>query len=152
MKLIYSNTGLHLTEHFEGCRLVSYQDSKGIWTIGYGHTFKVVEGMTCTQAQAEAWLMEDVQRAANAVNVLVKINLTQEEFDALVDFVFNLGIGNFRDSTLLRLINQNSLREAANEFPRWDKCAGVVLEGLRKRRIAEQALFLQGVFHAKAAA
>lgn len=151
MRLVYSQTGLHLTETFEGCRLVSYQDSKGVWTIGYGHTFKVVAGMTCTQEQAEAWLREDVLRASNAVNVLVKIELNQEEFDALTDFVFNLGIGNFRDSTLLRLINQNSLRAAANEFPRWDKCAGVELEGLRKRRIAEQALFLQGLFHAKAA-
>lgn len=149
--LIYSKDGLHLTEMFEGCKLFSYQDSKGVWTIGYGHTFKVGPGMTCTQEQAEAWLREDVLRAANAVNTLVRISLEQSEFDALVDFVFNLGIGNFRDSTLLRLINQNALREAADEFPKWDMCGGQHLAGLRKRRLAEQAEFLQGVFHAKAA-
>ena len=137
----YSEAGLDLTEESEGCRLVAYQDSVGVWTIGYGHTRGVVEGMTCTQAQAEAWLREDILSAIADVNRLVKVPLTQGEFDALVDFDFNLGGGALRGSTLLRLLNGGDHAGAAEQFERWDRAGGHVLAGLLRRRLAEEAEF-----------
>lgn len=140
----YSGNGLHLTEGFEGCKLKAYQDSKGVWTIGYGHTGReVVAGLTCTQAQADAWLAEDIAWAEMEVNRLVKVPLAQHEFDALVDFTFNCGAGNFQHSTLLLLLNHNDHVKAAAEFEKWDKCGGVELPGLLRRRKAEAAEFLQ---------
>lgn len=140
----YSRQGLDLTEQFENCRLQSYQDSRGIWTIGWGHTRGVGPGMTCSQAQADQWLLDDVQDAVNAVNLLVKIGLTQEEFDALVDFVFNCGVGNFQRSTLLAKLNANDVQGAIDEFDKWDLCDGTVIAGLLRRRNAERALFTLG--------
>jgi len=138
----YSSGGLHLTEQFEGCRLKAYQDSKGVWTIGYGHTQYVTPGLTCTQEQADTWLMEDIAWAETEVNRLVHVPLTQNEFDALVDFTFNCGAGNFAHSTLLVLLNHNDHVKAASEFQKWDRCGGVALPGLLKRRKAEAAMFL----------
>lgn len=137
----YSKTGLQLTEQFEGCRLAAYQDSRGIWTIGYGHTNGVHTGMTCTPAQAEAWLSRDVSWAESEVNRLVHVPLTQGEFDGLVDFTFNCGAGNFDHSTLLRLVNENDPARAAAEFEKWDRTGGVELPGLLRRRRAEAAEF-----------
>ena len=145
----YSKQGMALTEQFESCRLESYQDSRGIWTIGWGHTQGVGPGMTCTQAQADAWLLADVQDAVNAVNRLVKGGLTQEEFDALVDFVFNCGVGNFERSTMLRLLNDNDVQGAIDEFGKWDQCDGKVVAGLLRRRDAEKALFALGADFSK---
>ncbi len=138
---IYSKNGLDLTKLFEGCRLTAYRDSVGVWTIGYGHTKGVCEGMTCTMEQAEAWLVQDVQEACGAVNRLVKVGITQNEFDALVDFVFNLGIGNFAKSTLLRKLNALDFHGAANEFEKWDMAGGRHLPGLLRRRKAERVMF-----------
>ena len=133
-----------LTESFEGCRLKAYRDSKGVWTIGYGHTGGIVEeGMTCTQVQADIWLALDIAWAESVVNREVKLQLTQNEFDALVDFVFNCGAGNFHSSTLLRLVNAGRHAEAALEFEKWDHCSGQVVAGLLRRRQAEEALFLK---------
>lgn len=140
----YSRQGLDLTESFEGGRLVAYQDQVGVWTIGDGHTKGVTEGMTCTQAQAEQWLREDVAEAEAAVNRLVHIALSQEEFDALVDFVFNLGVGNFASSTLLKLLNARDIQGAIDEFDKWDRAGGVEVAGLLRRRQAERALFTLG--------
>lgn len=137
----YSDAGLDLTEESEGCRLVAYQDSVGVWTIGYGHTKGVHAGMTCTQEQAEAWLREDIASAIADVNRLVKVPLTQGEFDALVDFDFNLGGGALRGSTLLRLLNEGDHASAAEQFERWDRAGGHVLAGLLRRRLAEEAEF-----------
>lgn len=137
----YSKSGLQLTERFEGCRVAAYQDSRGIWTIGYGHTNGVHAGMTCTQAQAEAWLSRDVSWAESEVNRLVHVPLTQGEFDGLVDFTFNCGAGNFDHSTLLRLVNENDPARAAAEFEKWDRAGGVELPGLLRRRKAEAAEF-----------
>ncbi len=145
IRMIYSKDGLHLTEQFEGCRLVAYQDQIGILTIGYGHTAGVYKGMTCTQAQAETWLMQDIDEAAHTVNRMVKARLTQPQFDALVDFVFNLGAGNFEKSTLLRLLNANSIRAASNEFEKWNRAGGIVRDGLTRRRFAEKNLFKKGM-------
>jgi lysozyme len=139
----YSKTGLQLTESFEGCRLLAYQDSKGVWTIGYGHTGGIVgPGLSINQAQAEVWLALDVAWAEKEVNRVVKVPLTQGEFDALVDFVFNCGSGNFEHSTLLALLNHNDHLKAAAEFQKWDKSGGVELPGLLRRRKAEAMAFL----------
>jgi lysozyme len=135
----YSKNGLSLTEGFEGCKLTAYLDSKGVPTIGYGHTAGVHLGMTCTPAQAESWLQQDIAWAADRVNADVLVPLTQNEFDALIDWVFNCGVGNFEHSTLLKLINKDDLTSAANEFAKWDEAGGVVIAGLLRRRMAEEA-------------
>lgn len=140
----YSKDGMALTEYFEGFRDTAYQDSKGVWTIGYGHTRGVHHGMTCTQADADKWLLEDVAEAANAVNLYVKPGVTQEEFDALVDFTFNVGITAFRTSTLLSKFNDNDVQGAIDEFEKWDMSGGKVIAGLLRRRNAERALFTLG--------
>jgi lysozyme len=142
----YSKSGLHLTEQFEGLRLDAYPDpgtGGHPWTIGYGHTGDDVHpGLTITQEQAEALLMQDVQKAAADVNSKVTGDITQEEFDALVDFTFNCGAGNFNSSTLLKKVNAGDFDGAAEEFKKWNKAAGHVLAGLVKRREAEASLFL----------
>lgn len=137
----YSKSGLQLTESFEGLRLEAYQDSVGKWTCGYGHTMGVTEGTTCTQAQAEEWLQNDINWAVFVVNNVVKVPISQGIFDSLVDFTFNLGAGNFKSSTLLKLVNAGDMEDAAKEFEKWDKAGGVVVAGLLRRRIAEEQEF-----------
>jgi len=136
-----SQNGLNLIETSEGCRTTAYQDSVGVWTIGYGHTSNVSPGETCTLQQAEEWLQQDVSGAEYVVNTVVKAPLNQNQFDALVDFVFNLGSGNFQSSTLLKLLNAGDYQGASNEFPKWNHAGGVVVPGLTTRRLAEQKLF-----------
>ena len=141
-QLTYSGKGLALTEQWEGCRLAAYQDQVGVWTIGYGHTgADVTPGLTITQQQAEALLANDVLAAARCVNAVVKLQLTQCEFDALVDFVFNLGPGAFARSTLLAALNAGDITRAAAQFASWDRAGGVVVAGLLRRRQAELGLF-----------
>lgn len=138
----YSLDGLHLTEQFEGCRLASYPDVRGIPTIGYGHTGAGVHlGMTCTDDEALSWLQSDIIWAEDRVNAEVHVPLTQHEFDSLVDFVFNCGVGNFDHSTLLRLLNTGDYAHAAKQFEVWDKADGKVVAGLLRRRLAEESLF-----------
>ena len=147
MAMTYSQDGLNLTKSFESCRLTAYLDSVGVPTIGWGHTSGVHMGMTCTQAQADQWLQEDVQSSVKAVNAMVKVPLTQQQFDALVDFTFNLGAGNLEHSTLLRLLNAGDYTGAANEFDKWDRAGGQVLPGLLRRRQAEKDMFLKGTLN-----
>lgn len=139
----YSNSARQkLTEAFEGCPLRAYWDKLGkVWTIAYGHTRGVFEGMTCSPPQADVWLQDDISWAEAEVNKAVKIPLSQNEFDALVDFVFNCGSGNFEHSTLLRLVNAGDFAHAAAEFEKWDKCDGKPVAGLLRRRIAEEQVF-----------
>jgi lysozyme len=99
--------------------------------------------MKITQAQADAWLREDLAKAAACVNANVKVPLTQNQFDALTDFCFNVGVGNFIASTLLRLLNAGNYAGAATQFDRWNLAAGRVLPGLVKRRLAERQLFMK---------
>jgi lysozyme len=139
--MTYSKSGLQLTESFEGVRLTAYQDQVGRWTIAYGHTAGVQPGDTCTQEQAEAWLQGDIAWAERVVNQYVKIQVLQGIFDALVDFVFNLGAGSFQHSTLLQLVNQGNFEAAAQEFAKWDHAGGQVVAGLLRRRQAEAAEF-----------
>ena len=139
--MTYSKTGIALTESFEGCRLEAYQDQVGRWTIGYGHTLGVSPGQTCTPEQAEAMLEQDIAWAENYVNAEVTVQLTQGEFDALVDFTFNVGSGNLEHSTLLRMVNGNDMEAAAKEFEKWDYAGGVQVAGLLRRRQAEEKEF-----------
>lgn len=147
MKL--SQAGLDLIKRFEGCKLKAYQDAVGIWTIGYGHTGpNVHDGLTITQKQADDILAQDVGRFASGVAANVRVSLTQSEFDALVSFAFNVGLGAFKTSTLLRLLNDDADRNVvASQFLRWNKAGDKVLEGLTKRRNAEKALFLSKAPH-----
>ena len=139
--MTYSGAGMALTEQSEGCRLVAYQDQGGRWTNGYGNTHGVVPGGTITQEQAVDDLHRNIQTSVNDVNQLVTVQLTQGEFDALVDFDFNIGRGNFASSTMLHLLNLGEFNSAAREFAKWDHCGGVVVAGLLKRRELEQQLF-----------
>lgn len=138
-----SNLGETVIKFFEELALVAYKDSGGIWTCGWGHTGKdVVEGTTCTPTQAEAWFLGDVQEAETAVNRSVKVSMKQIQFDALVSFVFNIGVEAFEISTLLKLHNQGKTPSAAAEFLKWVHVKGVVNKGLVKRRGLEQALYI----------
>jgi lysozyme len=138
----YSLNGKLLTQSFESCRLQAYPDSKGIPTIGWGHTRGVELGDTCTQLQADNWLEADVGGAVYAVNHYVAITLNQQEFDSLCDLVFNIGSGNFSTSTMLKKLNCGDIAGAAAEFVKWDHAGGVEVAGLLRRRIAERDEFL----------
>lgn len=138
----YSGTGLALTEQFEGDRLTAYQDTGGVWTNGYGNTHGVVPGSTIGQIKAVQDLQANIQNSVNDVNQLVTVQLTQGEFDALVDFDFNLGRGRLAASTLLIDLNAGNFTAAADQFECWDKGDGKVLAGLLRRRTAEKTEFL----------
>ena len=139
----YSPQGTLLTQSFEACKLTPYQDIRGVWTDGWGNTNNVIpNGPPISQEQADAELQDNLACAVYAVNTYVDIEITQEEFDALVDFVFNCGVEAFKNSTMLKLLNAGDLNGAANEFPKWDHAAGQVVAGLLRRRLAEQKEFL----------
>jgi lysozyme len=134
---------LSLIKKHEGLRLEAYLPTPNdVWTIGYGHTHTTKKGQKITEAQAEELLRRDIAWAEEAVNKLVVVPLTQNQFDALVSFVFNVGVGAFSKSTLLRLLNAKDYEGAANQFLRWNKQKGKVLNGLTKRREEERKLFL----------
>lgn len=133
---------LQLVTNFEGLRLKAYQDSVGVWTIGYGHTGgDVSPGMTITEDEADALLMDDVERFEDFVNRLVNVPVTQWQFDALVSFCFNLGQGNLSSSTLLKKLNAKDYEGAAQEFNEWVYAGGEKLRGLVRRRKAESLMF-----------
>ena len=136
-----SEAGLDLIREHEGCRLEAYRDSVGVLTLGYGHTRGVKAGDTCTPMQADEWLREDIHHAETCVDKCVSVPLTQGEFDALVSFAVNLGCGALRGSTLLRLVNDGRMDDAAEQFGRWNHAGGIELAGLTARRKAEQELF-----------
>lgn len=138
-----SQDAIDLIKASEGLCLTAYQDSVDCWTIGYGHTSGVYEGQTITEAEAEAFLKQDAQEAAKAVNDLVEVPLTQGQFDALVDWTFNFGRGKLASSTLLTFLNEGMYLEAGNQFKRWNHAGGVVLPGLTKRREKELELWIQ---------
>jgi lysozyme len=136
-----SKNCLSLIESFEGCKLKAYKDLRGIWTIGYGHTNGVYPGQVITQQVAEALLQHDIQYASSVVNTHA-IPCTQGQFDALVDFVFNLGAGNFLSSTLLKMHLAKNYQGAADQLLRWDHSGGEEIPGLLRRREAERKLYL----------
>lgn len=137
-----SRTGINLIKNFEGLRLVAYQCEADVWTIGYGHTAGVYQGMTCTQAQAEQWLLEDVAWAEDAVRHYDgQYHWNQNEFDALTSFAFNLGSGSISQLTA------NGTRDRAtiaDKMLLYVNAGGAPSDGLKRRRAAERALFLEG--------
>lgn len=136
-----SQRGIDLIKQFEGLRLEAYEDSVGVLTIGYGHTLNVKAGDTCDEADAEYLLRQDLADAEGAVHSLVRVPLNQNQLDALLSFVFNLGRGNLAKSTLLKKLNASDYAGASLEFTKWNRAGGQVLKGLTRRREAEQALF-----------
>jgi len=141
-----SQKGIDLIKQFEGVVLKAYPDPAtggDPWTIGYGSTGpEIVPGLEITEEQADAYLRADIETAEKCINQCVTGNLTQDQFDALCSFVFNLGCGNLRKSTLLKKINEGDDIGASEEFKRWDKANGKVMAGLTRRRTAEMELFL----------
>jgi len=129
-----------LAKQFEGCRLEAYQDIAGVWTIGWGHVGKdVYPGLVWTQAQADDALQHDLNAAMTLLQ-MYSPGLANGTLDALTDFVFNLGIGNYRTSTLCKCVNAQDWAGARTEILRWDHSGGVVIPGLLRRREAEAAL------------
>jgi len=136
-----SENAYALIKKYEGLRLKSYQDSVGKWTIGYGHTRNACPDKEITIREAEMFLKWDVEDAEMGINKL-KLDLTQNQFDALVDWVFNLGIGNLRRSTLLKIMSQNpNDPNIRKEWIRWCRAGGVILNGLVQRRNEEIDLY-----------
>lgn len=139
-----SQGGAELIAGFEGFSAKPYQDAVGVWTIGYGHTRGVgPNSKKITKAQALDFLQEDAAVAARAVRDLVDVPLTQNQFDALVSFAFNLGTGALAESTLLKKLNKGDYKGAAEQFSRWTHAGGRVLAGLVTRRRVERHLFLK---------
>ena len=141
--------GLDLIKRFEGCRLVAYKclNTEKYYTIGYGHYgADVKKGMVITQKQANEFLKNDVKVFEDTVNNAVKVSLTQSMFNALVSFTYNVGGTNFRNSTLLKKLNEGDYEGASNEFPKWKKSGGKVLQGLVTRRAVERTEFLRETF------
>ena len=147
-----SPRGLSLLKQFEGCILVPYKDSAGLWTIGYGHL--IADGRTLpdsakyklTQKQADMLLQYDVIPRERAVERLCTVPLNQNEFDALVSFVFNLGAGCFQRSTIRQKLNRGDRAGAAKVLLRYNRAGGKVIKGLVNRRMAEFKLFMSNQY------
>jgi lysozyme len=141
-KMTTSRKGLQLIKDFEGLRLGSYKCPAGVWTIGYGHTKGVNQGQVIDQMRADDMLIEDIAPIERLLNS-IGINFRQEQFDALVSWIFNLGQGSFKNSTILKRIMDNADdTEIADQIIRWVYASGKILTGLKKRRIAEANMFL----------
>lgn len=143
MLIRISESGIDKIKRHEDLRLKPYKDVAGYWTIGYGH--KLLPGEwydEISEAKAEELLRQDLQTAEDAVVRYVNVGMTQGQYDALVSFVYNVGVDAFRESTLLRKLNAGDYEGAAYEFPRWKYAGGEVVAGLVNRRNAEQDLFL----------
>ena len=136
-----SQTGIDLIKRWEGCRTNSYLCPAGVWTVGYGHTKTAKPNQIISHLEAEELLQSDLRWFEEAVGKYVTVPINQNQFDALVSFTFNVGIGAFKNSTLLRLLNQKKYLAAANEFHRWTNANGRKLPGLINRRKQEYALF-----------
>ena len=151
MKNKASENCLNLIKEHEGLRLSAYKCTGRKWTIGCGHTANVKPYDVITIDEAEELLQKDIETAERAVNELVKVKLNQNQFDALVSFVFNIGRGSLKDgtgfisSTMLKFINAGHFPLAAGQFDRWVYSDGKITKGLVKRRAAEKALFLKPI-------
>ena len=136
-----SNTGIDLIKHFEGCELEAYKCAAGVWTIGYGHIKGVTPESVITQEQAEQMLVEELNEYEGYINDMVTTPLSQNQFDALVSWTYNLGPTNLRSSTLLKVLNSGAYDDVPSQIKRWNKANGKVLDGLIRRREAEALLF-----------
>ena len=145
--MITSDKGIEQIKTFEGFRTMPYMDGVGKWTVGYGHLIVkgdgCVQGSPITMGQATELLRKDLHIAEACINQQ-GLDLTQNEFDALVSFTYNLGCGALQRSTLLKLLQAGRKNEAAVEFPKWSIAGGQHSEGILKRRLAEQECFLHG--------
>lgn len=139
--------GVNQICNFEGLKLSAYDDGNGVWTIGYGTTRypngqRVSEGDKCTLEQAKTYMRHDLKIFERAVNSSVTVSLKQNQFDALVSLTYNIGVGAFKNSTLLKKLNLGDYKEAANQFDVWVNAGGKRLQGLVNRRAMEKKLFL----------
>lgn len=160
-----SSEGRQIIQQFEGCVLYTYDDQdtakkkrfikpgdkiQGVLTIGYGRTVGVVPGMRCTPDEAEQWFSEDISIYENAIANLVNVFLNDNQFAALVSFIYNIGIAAFKKSTLLRELNKGNYAKVPTELIRWNKDNGKVIPGLANRRAAEAGLWAKESFVASA--
>lgn len=141
-----SPKGIDLIKQFEGCKLTAYKDGGGVWTIGWGHTSaagapEVKEGLTITQQQANKILADDLAKFSEGVAKLIKVEISQDQFDALVSFAYNVGLGAFGSSTLLKKLNAKDFEAVPAQLMRWTKDNGKEVGGLVRRRRAEAALW-----------
>ena len=141
-----TTAGKNLVKEFEGCYLKAYKCPAGIWTIGWGHTSDagpplVVEGMVISRSEASTILDNDLSAVSYDVNSVVKVPLTPNQSDALISFVFNIGIGAFTKSTLLKRLNSGNYDSVPEQLMRWTKGGGRELPGLVRRRQAESTLW-----------
>ena len=144
--MMVSVAGIDQICEFEGLRLNAYDDGVGVWTIGFGTTIypngiKVKKGDTCTEAQAKAYMAHDLKKFESAVNSAVTVPINQNQFDALVSLVYNIGTSGFKNSTLVKKLNAGDIRGAAAQFDVWNKGGGKVMQGLANRRAVERKLF-----------
>ena len=142
-----SPSGIDLICNFEGKRLTAYDDGVGVWTIGFGTTvypngIKVMKGDTCTEAQAKTYMAHDLKKFEATVNKAVTVQLNQNQFDALLSLAYNIGASAFSQSTLVKKLNANDYRGAADQFDVWVNAGGKRMQGLVNRRAKEKALFL----------
>ena len=142
-----SKVSLELIKGWEKCKLKAYKCQAGVWTLGYGQTGKdIVEGSTCTQEEAEAWVVATVKAHAEGVTKGLKRAATQAQFDAMVSLSYNIGKTAFANSTVLRQHNAGNFRDASAAFMMWNKITidGFLTysEGLNNRRLSEKALYL----------
>lgn len=141
-----THEGLALIKEYEGFRSAAYRDSVGVWTIGYGHTAMagppdVKPGLKISDSEAEEILLRDVELFARGVRQLLTVTLTDQQFSALVSFAYNVGLGNFKTSSVRKAVNTNDLDAVGRRLQLWNKAGGRVLPGLVRRRAAEAALF-----------
>lgn len=141
-----SKNGIDVIHYFEGCKLTSYPDPGSHdgkpWTIGWGHTGpEVVKGLSWTQQIADKVFLEDIKKFEVGIITMCNVPLAQGHFDALVSLAYNIGLGNFKKSTLLKKLNASDYTGASLEFSRWNKNNNKVMLGLVRRRVAEECLF-----------
>ena len=142
-----SQQGIDLIKKFEGCVLEAYKCPAGVWTIGYGTTQGVKPGMKITQYQAEAFLKRDIQPLESTLNSM-GVNFTQNQFDALISWMYNLGVGNFNTSTLKKkIIARASDEDICDQIIKWVNSGGKPLLGLKRRRVEEANLFIGSKFY-----
>ena len=147
-QMVVSLFGIDLICGFEGLRLKAYDDGVGVWTIGFGTTIypngiRVKKGDTCTEAQAKAYMAHDLKKFESTVNRAVTVPLNQNQFDALVSLAYNIGIGAFSKSTLVKKLNAGDIRGAAEQFDVWVNAGGKRMQGLVNRRVKEKGIFLK---------
>ncbi len=134
--------GLALIKKFEGLELEAYKCAAGVWTIGYGHTKDVQPGDVISESHADHMLEVELEEFEAYINNNVTAALSQNQFDALVSWVYNLGPANLKASTMLKVLNSGDYEGVPAQIKRWNKAGGKVLEGLIRRREAEALLFI----------